>query len=73
MTMSAPASIAARPSVCWLLDGVASYSVPQCGKTMTTSAPASRAFLTSSRTALAVMIALPTRLVPAAYDFAIVS
>ena len=44
----------------WLANGVGSYSVPQCGKTMTTSAPALRAAATSALTIAAVSGALPT-------------
>ena len=56
----APASMAAWASFCWPANGLGSYSVPQCGKTMTTSAPALRAAATSCLTSAAVNGALPT-------------
>ena len=64
MTMSAPASMAACASVFWPANGVGSYSVPQCGKTMTRSAPALRAAATSALTVFAVSLALPALFVP---------
>ena len=57
--MSAPASIAARPSFCCSAVGCAVYSTPQCGMTTTTSAPAARAAAMSCFSALTVMCALP--------------
>ena len=73
MTMSAPASIAARPSFCCFAVGAAVYSTPQCGITTTTSAPAARAAAMSFFSALTVIRALPGLSGADQYDGAIVS
>jgi hypothetical protein len=73
MTMSAPASTAMWASFFWLAKGVGSYSVPQCGKTITTSAPALRAAATSAFRFAAVNGALPILVAVAWYEPAIAS
>ncbi len=73
MIMSAPASMMSRASCCWFLNGWAWYSVPQCGKTMTMSAPAARARLMSVVARVSDSCELPVSSAPAKYTRAIAS
>ena len=48
MMMSTPASASCLAYFFWLLSGSRTYSLPQWGQAMITSAPASRSFFTSA-------------------------